>query len=212
MNNLQQYSAPKKVTLKIVIVILALVLISGVAYGGWKILSKPEPAIKVPITESPTLKPLLQTEPDQTADWKVYTDKKYGYEIKYPPKWALKQPSAFGDVSFYDPEFVLKTDWLRGGMVNILILKNSNRFALEDFVNKITRTTHVVAQGSIAVENAKAIEVEFTDDEEREIKTVYLTEEGDFKIYVITLLYPDGIKNQQYDQIFNAMISSLQFI
>lgn len=40
-----------------------------------------------------------QPSPDETANWKVYKDASYGYEIKYPPVWSIK--TANNVISFY---------------------------------------------------------------------------------------------------------------
>lgn len=90
MNNLQ-YSKPtskRSVSLKILIGVLGLFLISGMAYGSWKIFSKSKPV-------SVTRESSVQPAPTPTADWKVYRNEKYGYEIKYPADWIYKE---FGEM------------------------------------------------------------------------------------------------------------------
>ena len=93
MHNLQSQNQSSKglIILKIIIVVSVLVLISGAAYGTWKIFSKPKPPSG---TEEPTIEltisePTIQPEPDQTAHWKVYRNKNYNFVIKYPKDWEV---------------------------------------------------------------------------------------------------------------------------
>jgi hypothetical protein len=40
---------------------------------------------------------------DETADWKVYRNEEFGFEIKYPPKWEYNKVEE-NYIGFYDPE------------------------------------------------------------------------------------------------------------
>jgi len=79
MNSLLQYSksTPKKTTiLTILIAVFALVLILGVAYGSWKKFSKKEVEF---------------IEPASITNWQTYSNGKWGFRIKYPKGWVVKE-------------------------------------------------------------------------------------------------------------------------
>jgi hypothetical protein len=42
---------------------------------------------------------------DETADWKVYRNEEFGFEMKYPPKWEYNKVEK-NYIGFYDPEKV----------------------------------------------------------------------------------------------------------
>ncbi|KKT75484.1 MAG: hypothetical protein UX31_C0042G0002 [Candidatus Nomurabacteria bacterium GW2011_GWA1_46_11] len=65
-------------------VLVLLVAVGGAYYLGK---SSPSPTLPQPATSTPA--PLVV---DPTANWKMYTNTKYGYGIKYPPRWVLMGP------------------------------------------------------------------------------------------------------------------------
>jgi hypothetical protein len=86
MNGLQQYPNPsskKATTLKIIIAILVLLVISGVAYGGWKILGK---------------KGVELIKPGSITNWRTYSNEKWSFSIQYPEGWVVKEGIEFTSV------------------------------------------------------------------------------------------------------------------
>lgn len=108
--------------LKIVLLgVVGLALVGGLVYAGFKV-GQREAEIKVsqptststfsvtltPIPKiSPTLvatsSPELTLTPDQTADWKTYTNTIYGYEIKYPSEFSYKISEKGEAMVVFDP-------------------------------------------------------------------------------------------------------------
>lgn len=105
-----QYTTCKKSILKIVFVILASALISGAAYGSWKIFGKSESAsvIEEPTTELNVLEPITSPEPNVTADWKAYRNEEYGYEIRYPKDWEILHKGYYKREIPYEVSFAPK--------------------------------------------------------------------------------------------------------
>lgn len=60
----------------ILIVILILAGLAGAYYFGKTQVPKPQPQTIIP-----------SSSPDETANWKTYTNNKYKYQFKYPPAW-----------------------------------------------------------------------------------------------------------------------------
>jgi len=81
----------KKGVSPVLLAISGLLMLGGIAFvaltlwqkgllGGF--LAKPTP--------TPTLAPEPTPTPDPTADWKIYTNTKYNYQVKYPPTWMVR--------------------------------------------------------------------------------------------------------------------------
>lgn len=82
-----------KPTCKIVcFVILGLVLLAGAVYAGIQIERK-ELLSRFENLETPPAElkeDLITPTPDLTANWKTYTNEKYGYSFKYPSDWKVE--------------------------------------------------------------------------------------------------------------------------
>lgn len=62
---------------------LLIALAGGAYYLGRSTSPKPQATPVVSQTPQPTPSP--SSSPDETANWKTYTNSKYGYSVKYPP-------------------------------------------------------------------------------------------------------------------------------
>lgn len=78
----------------VLLVVLIITAIGGIVYLN-KSPQKPTPSSPVDTSQSP------QPTPDETANWKTYTNKKYGFSIKYPPSLMFISNGDF-NVDFYD--------------------------------------------------------------------------------------------------------------
>lgn len=65
-------------------------------------ISKFTPTPKISPTSVIPATPELTPTPDPTADWKTYTNARYGYEIKYPPDYKLASCRSCFDLSLVD--------------------------------------------------------------------------------------------------------------
>ena len=85
----------KKVTI-VIILILALALVAG-GFWCWQNNKKAEVNQPVEQIENQEQPQNAETEVD-TSDWKTYHDEKYGFEIRYPKRWEIRdgEINAFG--------------------------------------------------------------------------------------------------------------------
>lgn len=105
--------APKKNNLPLVLggVVLLLLIIAGSVYAGMKIGEKKGQGVVTPnsiINARPTSFPSVSevkptsttdetvyTEEPRSANWKTYTNTKYGYSIKYPPEAKVGKETGY---------------------------------------------------------------------------------------------------------------------
>jgi len=105
----------EKTWLKIVFLsILGIILAVGLVFAGYKLGQR---SIYPELDEGPTPTPIVEATPtpDLTANWKTYTNIKYGYSIKYPLDWSFEEETA---------RFAPKEN---GGYIQIRIFSNANR-------------------------------------------------------------------------------------
>jgi len=215
MNN-SQYSNPgsKKHITRTVFLILVLVLISGIAYGVWKI--KPASMTDEQITEPTTPESTIQLEPDITADWKVYINEKYEYEIKYPSSWLFEEYPVINSVGFGNlppPEGTGEAS----PTVAVDIFSDSLPETIKRFSDKDHLNLRDIIQDSIIIDNLKATKIEG-----------YIVREGPIKIYdgfktagvffqkgntIYVISFVEQYKNDLEDyEIFKRMISTFRFV
>lgn len=89
MKNSQKGSATV-ILLVVLVVVLAVVLVYFV------FLKKPG---EVAISPTPTPTKTATPTPDETANWKIYSDEHFGFEVKYPTKYAIVITATEMDVS-----------------------------------------------------------------------------------------------------------------
>lgn len=78
-----------------ILIILSVLLVAGLLMGGFYIIKlrntsqlQPLPVVsKNPVVTSQTPQPIPSSTPDETIEWKTYTDKSFTF--KYPPSWNL---------------------------------------------------------------------------------------------------------------------------
>ena len=71
-------------SLGILIILIAAILAGGIVI--YKYQRIPEGEVKLPEIKVPE-----EETKDETANWKTYSNEKYGYEVKYPPHYEIKE-------------------------------------------------------------------------------------------------------------------------
>jgi len=70
-------------------ILVITIVAGGVYYFGKSQVSKPQPSNPPVVSQTP--QPTITTQPtsipDETANWKTYINKKYGFSVKYPATW-----------------------------------------------------------------------------------------------------------------------------
>lgn len=91
----------------IALIIIVVAITTGVI--TWLVATRTQAPATQPVAQTqpaaksvaPVSQPAVQPAPaDETANWQIYTNEKYGYEIKYPNGWSIDAPND-GGASFY---------------------------------------------------------------------------------------------------------------
>lgn len=131
------------------------------------------------------------TTTDAIADWKTYTDEKYGFEIKYPPAWIQ---------SIRGPNFVLQETNSSKGSISIE--------AIEGYTGKISDVFTSGVFGKINFKN-DCTSISFADTAAYDCPMgSYL---GKRAIFVHTDKFPLVINDNISNDISSKIISTFKF-
>ena len=91
----QSSNKPRSKRIYLVIGIILLVIFASLGY-----LFRKDTIVKnnVAVSPSPAAKPTIKA--DETADWKTYSNIKYGYSLKYPSDWTITDGQTDENVTF----------------------------------------------------------------------------------------------------------------
>ncbi len=114
-----------------IIIVLAVVLIGGIFAYQYYYLPKQE-------TETPK----IETPKNETAYWKIYKNKEYGFEIKYPKDWEVnieKDTTPQNDISIF-----FNKETTSG---NLRLSLSVNKYAEIDTFRPPTKTEEIIVGG-----------------------------------------------------------------
>ncbi|MBU3918483.1 hypothetical protein KKC63_01050 [Patescibacteria group bacterium] len=199
----------------IIVVLVLTIIVGGVAwYVGVNMEPGPSP------TPSPTESPSPTLEPDETADWKIYTDDEYGFEIKYPNFYYIIDED-FGNVSFRNEKY--RENPSGGCEFNILIRPNPLKKNLEEWLRDNSTEAEFATDaheksGKLYFNSKQANIEEINIGREKAIKFYQigghpndwintLVENG---IYIIEMMYFPKCSSEL--DVFNQILSTFKFI
>ncbi len=215
-----QQNQPKKTSpvIWVVFVILAVLIIGGFGWYAYSTMQPEEEVVITPTKKStPTATSTVSPTPtaDKTADWRVYTNKKYGYSIKYPSDWIIKTSgndilvqNKKGDI-YASNEGVESGNKVKGSFITISSANKDNSQTLENYLK------------SVFYENDNAVFEKITINTYSGLKLKDLDEiwPGDIMIHVnndnqvvsLTLNISDDSETTASTNIFNKMLSTFKF-
>lgn len=216
--------------LKYILIVVILATIVGGGILGYQFLIVPKEEPKVPEIKPPeeasavipeveekeeTKAPSEEAVEDETANWKVYTNKKLGYTIKYP-EGAVISEDYIGDIFVISPDFI-KTDSLRGYLLELGVgsfrhEKLSLNFR-ENVVNEIQREgSEIILEKIVIIDNREGVYVELKPPEGFEVIYLPFPEGGIEAVFGIILDYGQakGEREKNLD-IVEKIYTSLKF-
>lgn len=142
--------------------------------------------------------PVATIEPDSTADWKTYSNEKYGYSMKYPAKSVLNEVldnNYLSFVSFEGPNIQPLSVYINSSKLNEEVKKI--RSQTESHFN-----AKLVKNESIIFSSFPAVKLEYLSTDEKKINTINFVVNNGKYTYVI---------NTQPDS-FDQILSTFKFI
>lgn len=216
--NLKVKSRTSKGISKVFIIIIVALISAGIAGAGvwyWQQqeLKKIEKSLKTGVTKpktTPTTSP--SASPDETADWKTYTNKDYGFSLKYPQEWTVEEttiipPNGVGPsfseggvgvkwgVSVYnfDGRSISNDEYK-----TLPILENANY----DFEALQTLNVDGISSKLYIVKNAEDIKVGYPID---------VTVRKNDKVYNIVGWFNGSNLKDEFIPLFKKMLSTFKF-
>ncbi|MDF1498265.1 MAG: hypothetical protein P1P85_02835 [Patescibacteria group bacterium] len=122
---------------------LMVIIITSIGIALWAVcyslsLKKPSPIdVTATLTQTPNTisaptpddVPVPTSAPNETADWNVYRNEKYGYEVKYPYEWQGGEESSVAQVASFTPE---KKDVAQTGFW-VYVYENQKNLSAKDW-------------------------------------------------------------------------------
>ena len=212
---------PVKSWFKIVLFsILGIILAAGLVFAGYKLAQLKQ--VKPGPQPTPTPVVVATPTPDPTANWKTYTNTKYGYSIKYPPEMESKklEPSAaFGPIGLTAHNFIVwgptqkpETEFYDGLAVTLGMMTNPEELSLREFADQRSQPVEIGERESfeeIQVGNLKGFKAvgvglgRFTH--------IFLPYKTADKVVQIIATW-GGEKKKEYQDTFNLMLSTFKFL
>ncbi len=79
--------ASHRFPISLFLALIAFILLLSTGFLAYQNMKLQKQILALKTTPSPTPTPIL----DETANWKTYTNQKYGYLVKYPPDWKYTE-------------------------------------------------------------------------------------------------------------------------
>lgn len=214
--------------------ILGIILAFGLVFAGYKIAQlkqvqlqpgpQPTPTPESVSTPTPTI--VVTPTPDPTADWKTYTNSKYGYQFKHPLGWIFKAEIVSDEIK---PLYVIRENVLSNivddYLVFISVWDNPDRRSLINWLQfmKDSGALPVPAEAELAANYTVAGEPAFkiwSDPISKgkepgrcfqacPILDVYFTHRD--KAYRIELNYHREV-DKESQETFNLLLSTFKFL
>ena len=194
--------------------ILGIILAGSLVFGGYKLGQR---SIYPELVEGPTPTPELVATPalDPTANWKTYTNTKYGYSIRYPKEWqsfeVKEGPEAGIRTDFAESESFSEREYWVWTKVN----NNPDGLSAKQWVDKLllqySDQQAVIAGIKREKDSVADVEAERVTGlpAMTEIVSVFIPKEKN--IYEIVLQKGVGILSSENKDTFNLMLSTFRF-
>jgi len=185
------------------IILVVIVVIAGIFI---LLLNSQKSTSTPPSSISPTSSPITE----EVANWKTYTNTKYGYSLKYPSEMRLTEP---GNETYLtlDPSQEKEQDFHHTLIVGISVLPNKERLSIDELIEKIQAST-----SAIQIKNKQDVTVGGVKGKKvigsalgSDFTKIFIPYEDSFVVLTASI----GIeKYQQYVQVFDQILSTFKFI
>lgn len=153
--------------------------------------------------------------PDETANWKTYTNTKYRYSIKYPPSWSLVELSS-ESIDIYDQPNIAQPQLHDGTQVSIFTSDKWEGVQIDDPIGTSSNLIEGVFRKKVAdtqLNNHPAAKIVQTVSQSPTDArpTIFIVSKLDNNFFILSF---SSITQEQLDKdtgIFNQILSTLRF-
>lgn len=162
---------------------------------------------------------------DETANWKIYQNEKYGFSLKYPNGWSLKEyyneEDSFVQVKLKSPDFreieieIGGTEVVKGSEIAVEIGKRNGRNLEQIYKPNGSLIADLIEDGSVKPEkitiNGKEgveFELRYEDPGYREVNFL-LNQEEYVSSYIFAGTAGNAMNHRDYP-IFKKILESIQ--
>lgn len=189
---------------KIVVGILGAFIFVGAVFGAYKLGQK---QVQPGSQPTPTSMVVATPTPDPTADWKTYTNTKYGYSIKYPEDWVMLEAAT----AIFHPRG--ETEIEPFYMFEIDVRENPTgltpRAWFEKEYSRLWEENISVSFKEVEVSGLKREEVAFIL---ADMPIRYVLIGRGNRIYLMNLIETSEIGSKEHQDMFNLMLSTFRFL
>lgn len=171
-----------------------------------------------PVIIQPTIAPTITPAPNiDISDWNTYKNEKYGYEVKYPKDWELKDFGKNGKIEIGKklPEINL----LGGhdyGLISIEAIDVINFDSLEQWVDQnysVNESQHLRFKKEIKIDNRFGIYREIINSVAGGYQNdAYIPFNNKIFRIKIDIYIANAEVQEKYKEILDSMLNNLKFI
>jgi len=189
----------KNIILWIIVAILGIIMVFFWFNSATKRISKIGDGLKtIELPQIENQSPGTETQKDETADWKIYTNDKYGFGIRYPQGMELSEkPYSIYNYSIFEVE-LKKIKFL----FSIKITKTKD-------LNYLLNIPEAKSIKEIIINGVTGEEAEYPSATESIINNAYFFEKGD-ETYVISAIDYNNL-SESID-LYKKILSTFKFI
>lgn len=156
---------------------------------------------------------------DETANWKTYTNSKYGYTLKYPSNWSLVEQLSGSYIDIYDQPNITQPQLHDGSWVKISISNDERQGRIQpsDSIGTKKEIANKVFEEKIAditldkYSAFKTVSDILSGSQTDARPTTNIVAKIDSNTFVISFSNPDKNQYEKDLNIFNEIISTFKF-
>ncbi|SRR3989344_418100 len=191
-------------------IVLPVVIVAIIAVGGYFVfVKKSEPVTQQPTTALPK---------NETVNWKIYQNNKYGFELKYPENFYITQEGLWGEEGSIDSQFYVDLSEYKVAPerasrgIRIVIGNFSGDFQkyVEEMIKDSIESANDTFSASDSINNVVRSEIKINNIIGYKVEGI--TGFGYYNIYFTKNGKIFSINNGIDDNLFKKILSTFKFI
>lgn len=138
------------------LIIIFIIILSFAGFVIYRTVINPPQKLTDVVLSPPTTEQIQEAtkSPDATANWKTYTNIKYGYSVKYPPTWVYSFGKNSDSWVLFDISKQALDGDTEGGLIDIIVIDKVTEPLILDDARNVTVGKKIIKIGEIQGEQA----------------------------------------------------------